>query len=100
MTLSARSLQGRLLWLSLVLVVGVWLVTAVSTWFDVRHELDELLDGQVLDAFGASIPGLYAAGRTSAGMPSAPYMASGVSIGDCTFFGRRAGRHAAREQKS
>jgi two-component system sensor histidine kinase QseC len=50
MTLSARSLQGRLLWLSLVLVVGVWLGTAVSTWFDVRHELDELLDGHLAQA--------------------------------------------------
>ncbi len=50
MTLSARSLQGRLLWLSLVLVVSVWLVTAVSTWFDVRHELDELLDGHLAQA--------------------------------------------------
>ena len=62
--------------------------------------LETTLDGQVLDAFGEIIPGLYAAGRTSAGLPSAPYMASGVSIGDCTFFGRRAGRHAARERQS
>ncbi len=50
---------------------------------------------QVLDAWGAPIPGLYAAGRTSAGMPVAPYIGSGVSIGDCTFFGRQAGIHAA-----
>ncbi|MBK6288886.1 MAG: FAD-dependent oxidoreductase [Gammaproteobacteria bacterium] len=76
---------------------------SIRNAFCVAHTfggLETTLDGQVLDAFGASIPGLYAAGRTSAGMPSAPYMASGVSIGDCTFFGRRAGRHAAREQKS
>ncbi len=53
------------------------------------------LDAQVLDAWGEVIPGLYAAGRTSAGLPVAPYIASGVSIGDGTFFGRRAGRHAA-----
>ncbi len=50
MTLSPRSLQGRLLWLSLGLVVCVWLATAVSTWFDVRHELDELLDGHLAQA--------------------------------------------------
>jgi hypothetical protein len=31
-------------------------------------------------------------------MPSAPYIASGVSIGDCSFFGRQAGIHAAREE--
>ncbi|MDO9314070.1 MAG: ATP-binding protein [Burkholderiaceae bacterium] len=50
MTLSPRSLQGRLLWLSLGLVVSVWLVTAVLTWFDVRYELDELLDGHLAQA--------------------------------------------------
>lgn len=51
--------------------------------------------GQVLNSFGQLIPGLYAAGRTTAGLPTAPYIASGLSVGDCTFFGRRAGRHAA-----
>lgn len=53
-------------------------------------------DAQVMDAWGEPIPGLYAAGRTSAGLPVAPYIASGLSIGDATFFGRRAARHAAR----
>lgn len=52
-------------------------------------------DGQVLSSFGESIPGLYAAGRNTAGIPTAPYIASGLSVGDCTFFGRRAGRAAA-----
>jgi len=51
----------------------------------------------VLDAHGEAIPGLYAAGRTSASMPVAPYIASGISVGDCVFFGRQAGRHAARQ---
>ena len=50
------------------------------------------VDGQVLDSFGEIIPGLYAAGRSTAGIPTAPYIASGLSVGDCTFFGRRAGR--------
>ena len=45
-----RSLQGRLLVLVLGMVVGVWLVTAVLTWFDVRHELDELLDSHLAQA--------------------------------------------------
>lgn len=45
-----RSLQGRLLVLVLGLVAGVWLATAVLTWFDVRHELDELLDGHLAQA--------------------------------------------------
>lgn len=52
-------------------------------------------EGQVLSSFGESIPGLYAAGRNTAGIPTAPYIASGLSVGDCTFFGRRAGRAAA-----
>ncbi len=60
--------------------------------------LETTVHGQVLDVSGEVIPGLYAAGRTSAGMPSAPYIASGVSIGDCSFFGRQAGIHAAREE--
>lgn len=54
------------------------------------------LDGQVIHALGHPIAGLYAAGRTSAGLPVAPYHASGLSIGDGTFFGRRTGAHAAQ----
>ena len=54
------------------------------------------VDAQVIHAMGDPIPGLYAAGRTSAGLPVAPYHASGLSVGDGTFFGRRAGTHAAQ----
>ena len=57
--------------------------------------LHTTVDGQVLNSFGETIPGLYAAGRNTAGIPTAPYIASGLSVGDCTFFGRRAGRAAA-----
>lgn len=46
----ARSLQSRLLLLVLAVVVGVWLATAALTWFDARHELDELLDGHLAQA--------------------------------------------------
>jgi succinate dehydrogenase/fumarate reductase flavoprotein subunit len=53
------------------------------------------IDGRVIGAWGEPIPGLYAAGRTTAGLPTAPYASSGTSIGDGTFFGRRAARHAA-----
>jgi 3-oxo-5alpha-steroid 4-dehydrogenase len=53
--------------------------------------------GQVLNSFGEAVPGLFAAGRNTAGLPTAPYIASGLSMGDCTFFGRRAGRGAAGE---
>lgn len=56
-------------------------------------------DAQVLNPWGEAIPGLYAAGRTSAGLPVAPYNGSGLSIGDCTFFGRRAGVHAAQRNR-
>ena len=44
------------------------------------------------------IPGLYAAGRTTSGLPTSPYIASGISVGDCTFFGRQAGIHAAADK--
>ncbi|MFT6890238.1 MAG: 3-oxo-5alpha-steroid 4-dehydrogenase [Halioglobus sp.] len=56
--------------------------------------------GQVVSSFGEDIPGLYAAGRNTAGLPMAPYIASGLSVGDCTFFGRQAGKSAAAEKAS
>ena len=51
-------------------------------------------DAQVLTPAGDIVPGLYGAGRTTACI-AAPGYSSGLSIGDGTFFGRRAGRHAA-----
>lgn len=45
-----RSLQGRLLALVLGMVAVVWLAAVAWTWFDVRHELDELLDGHLAQA--------------------------------------------------
>lgn len=51
-------------------------------------------DGEALTPAGAPIPGLYAAGRATACL-AAPGYASGLSLGDGTFFGRRAGRAAA-----
>jgi 3-oxo-5alpha-steroid 4-dehydrogenase len=51
-------------------------------------------DGAVLTPAGAPIPGLFAAGRTTAGLAANGY-ASGISLGDGTFFGRAAGRTAA-----
>lgn len=56
--------------------------------------LDTTVDAQVRTADGSLVPGLYAAGRTSAGLAGHGY-ASGISLGDGTYFGRRAGRHAA-----
>lgn len=51
--------------------------------------------GQVLNADGQGITGLYAAGRTALGLPSSRYV-SGLSLADCVFSGRRAARAAAR----
>lgn len=50
--------------------------------------------GQVRDADGAGVPGLYAAGRNAVGICSNSYV-SGLSLADCVFSGRRAGKHAA-----
>ncbi len=51
-------------------------------------------NGRVLDADGTAVPGLFAAGRTTAGLAADGYV-SGISLGDGSFFGRRAGRAAA-----
>jgi 3-oxo-5alpha-steroid 4-dehydrogenase len=55
--------------------------------------------GQVLDAEGAGVAGLYAAGRTAVGICSNSYV-SGLSLADCVFSGRRAGQHAAAQSVS
>lgn len=52
-------------------------------------------DSAVLRPDGSPVPGLFAAGRTTAGIAGEGYV-SGISLGDGTFFGRRAGRSAAR----
>ncbi|MEV6278782.1 FAD-dependent oxidoreductase [Nocardia sp. NPDC051832] len=57
--------------------------------------LHTTVDGEVRHLDGHSIPGLYAAGRASAGLHGEGYI-SGTSLGDGTYFGRRAGRAAAR----
>ncbi|MEV5835432.1 FAD-dependent oxidoreductase [Nocardia sp. NPDC052112] len=52
------------------------------------------LDSRVLHVDGNPIPGLYAAGRVTSGICAGGY-ASGCSLGDGSFFGRRAGHAAA-----
>ena len=54
----------------------------------------EEASGQVLSADNTPVGGLYAAGRSAVGVASRSYV-SGLSIADCIFSGRRAGRHAA-----
>lgn len=74
---------------------------SVDRAFFPAHTLGGLattVDGEVISSFGEIIPGLYAAGRNTAGIPTAPYIASGLSVGDASFFGRRAGKAAAGNQ--
>jgi 3-oxo-5alpha-steroid 4-dehydrogenase len=52
--------------------------------------------GHVRHAQGHDVPGLFAAGRCAIGLPSSRYV-SGLSLADCVFSGRRAGRAAAQE---
>ena len=50
--------------------------------------------GQALDAQSRAIPKLYAAGKTAKGISSNRYV-SGISLADCVYSGRIAGRAAA-----
>ncbi|HQR03556.1 MAG: FAD-dependent oxidoreductase [Proteobacteria bacterium] len=61
--------------------------------------LNTLPSGEVLDRIGQPIAGLYAAGRTTCGLPRWGLgYSSGTSLADCTFFGRQAGASAAKRQ--
>jgi succinate dehydrogenase/fumarate reductase flavoprotein subunit len=52
--------------------------------------------GEVVTEDGEDVPGLYAAGRNSCGIPRSSWgYCSGTSVADATFFGRIAGRSAA-----
>ncbi len=77
-----------------------WEVSVDGAFFP-AHTLGGLAttpDGEVISSFDEVIPGLYAAGRNTAGIPTAPYIASGLSVGDASFFGRRAGKAAAQNR--
>jgi 3-oxo-5alpha-steroid 4-dehydrogenase len=55
------------------------------------------VDGQVLRADGSAVPGLYAAGACASNIAQdGKGYASGTQLGEGSFFGRRAGEHAAR----
>ena len=56
-------------------------------------------DGRVLDPGRRAIPGLFGAGRATSGIAVGSY-SSGLSLGDGTFFGRRAGRAAAAAENA
>jgi len=54
------------------------------------------VDGQVQKADGSVVPGLYAAGACAANIAQdGKGYSSGTQLGEGSFFGRRAGRHAA-----
>lgn len=53
--------------------------------------VDEATGAVLRSAGGDPIPGLYAAGRTAVGICTRSYV-SGLSLADCVFSGRRAGR--------
>ena len=57
--------------------------------------LQTTLDGRGSARQREPIPGLFAAGRSTAGLAAWGY-ASGISLGDGSFYGRRAGRSAAK----
>lgn len=60
--------------------------------------LDVSIDGEVLREDGSSVPGLYAAGGCASNIAQdGTGYSSGTCIGESTFFGRRAGRHAASQ---
>lgn len=52
------------------------------------------LDSRVMHVSGDPIPSLFAAGRCTSGISAGGYV-SGASLGDGSFYGRRAGRAAA-----
>ena len=58
--------------------------------------LQTLSTGEVLDANGEKVPGLYAAGRATSCLSAQSCGSSGMQIGEGTFFGRLAGRSAAQ----
>ncbi|BBZ53531.1 MULTISPECIES: FAD-binding protein [Mycolicibacterium] len=54
------------------------------------------IDGQVLREDGTAVPGLYAAGACASNIAQdGRGYASGTQLGEGSFFGRRAGKHAA-----
>lgn len=75
--------------------IGVYDVRGQTSGFPVGGVRTDI-DGSVLDVDGQPIAGLRAAGRTTLGIAAGGY-ASGASLGDGSFFGRRAGRAAAAD---
>ncbi len=69
--------------------------TAIYAPFTMGGLLTDI-DGRVLDPARSPVPGLFAAGRTTSGFGTSGY-ASGISLGEGSYFGRRAGEAVATE---
>ena len=55
------------------------------------------VDGELLSSSGAPVPGVYAAGACASNIAlDGSGYSSGTQLGEASYFGRRAGRHAAR----
>ena len=83
--------------------LAVYLALAAGYWIGTRRILGFTLggvattvDGQARRPDGSVIPGLYAAGPCASNIAQdGKGYASGTQLGEGSFFGRRAGRHAA-----
>ena len=55
------------------------------------------VDGELLSASGSPVPGVYAVGACASNIAlDGSGYSSGTQLGEASYFGRRAGRHAAR----
>jgi 3-oxo-5alpha-steroid 4-dehydrogenase len=86
------SVRPRLAYPAPMLTLG-GLVVAEETG-QVRRQVSGIREGN--GGGGNVVAGLYAAGRSAVGLCSNSYV-SGLSLADCVFSGRRAGRHAAAD---
>jgi FAD binding domain. len=57
--------------------------------------LETGVEGQVLDASGAAIPGLYAVGNDRASIMGGNYPGAGITLGPAMTFGYLTGLHLA-----
>ena len=71
---------------------------AAYAWFFTTGGLKTTGKAEVLDAFGETIPGLYAAGRNAFAVCAQIYPGSGTSVCEALTFGRIAGKIAAAQE--
>ena len=86
-----------------LLVAGIVMPAIAKAEVGYLHETEiaawgRNVEGQVSDPEDRIIPGLYGAGRATSGV-SVGGFSSGLSLGDGSFFGRRAARAATRRAR-